>query len=81
MHACFRNRQSSVVNHQSSIKRAMAKTKGLQGWIIGLIMLGSAPFFVCRGVPDGVGAIRLWTIVREPGVVSNMQPLEASKGI
>jgi ACS family hexuronate transporter-like MFS transporter len=43
--------------------------------------IGYTPFFVCLGVLDVVGAIVLWTIVREKGVASNGQPLDASKGI
>jgi MFS transporter, ACS family, hexuronate transporter len=66
----------------------MAGTFGNAGVLLFSLLIGAlvtsigyTPFFVCLGVLDVLGAIVLWTIVREQGIASNGQPLDASKGI
>jgi ACS family hexuronate transporter-like MFS transporter len=51
--------------------------------LIGALVLkiGYTPFFICLGILDIIGAIVLWTVVREHGTASKAQPLEATTKI
>jgi len=66
----------------------MAGTLGDAGVLVFSLLIGAlvlkiglTPFFVCLGILDVIGAIVLWTVVREHNVASKTEPFAASKGI